>query len=445
MSELDLADLWVRANGADWRFVTEWGAWFEWRSDGWYPDLIGSVRASITDMLRGADNWSESAGLTAAQRRKICSAGTLAGVLSLASAHRDIAAPAAQWDTDKMLLGVPGGTVDLRTGNMRAAEKTDFITKRCAVAPAIGIPRLWLGHLQKVFRGDNDLILFVRRFFGYMLTGEIGEHALLFLYGTGRNGKGTIVETVIRLMGTYGYAAPVNLLMESHNERHPTELAMLQGARAVSCSEPPQGSKWDDGRIRSLTGGDTITARKMNKDLSSFTPTHKLLLMGNHKPTLRSVDEAIKARFNILDFSLTIPPEDRDPQFLEKLRAEWPQILEWMIAGCIDWQEGGLGRPKSMVEATTEYLQDEDLIGQFLGECCDRGPEKFDTVPVMFKAYSAWIERNGEKPLSRRMFKALLRECPGVERNTIAGDAVKGIAVKPGARVEHAPTRWQQD
>jgi putative DNA primase/helicase len=446
LSEIDLADLWVSRAGADWRHVAEWSAWVQWQEDGWHIDDTGAVRASAVDLLRESEAWEEARGLTAAQRRKLCSAATVAAMLSLASAHRAVAVTSSRWDKGTMLLGVPGGVVDLRTGKMRAASRRDYITKRCAVAPKPGAPRLWLAHLERVLRGDVESIAFLRRYLGYMLTGEIGEHALVFFYGTGRNGKGTIVETVIRLLGDYGYAAPVNLLMESRNERHPTELASLRGRRGVSCSEPPQGSKWDDGRVRSLTGGDTITARMMGQDFTSFTPTHKLILMGNHKPTLRSVDEAIKARFNILDFSVTIPVEERDPNFMDRLREEWPQILQWMIDGCLHWQEDGLGRPASMVEATEEYLQDEDTFGQFLGECCDRGPALFDTVPTMFRAYSAWCEKQGEKPLSRKAFKSALRESPGVERKRAAGDAVSGLALKSGYRPEPiSRPSWQED
>ena len=373
MSELFLADEFIARHGRRWRYVKEWGAWYQF-DNGWRLDELGSIKAAVSDMLREAGDWQAAQALSAANRRKLCAHSTVTGVMSFIASHATISTPAAEWDRDPYLLGVADGYyVDLRTGVRDVAWPHLLISRRCAVLPEPGEPSMWLAHLNMVLRGDQAAIGFLRRYLGYMLTGEIGEHALVFLYGQGRNGKGTVVETVIRILGDYGYAAPVNLLMESKQERHPVELAMLRGRRAVSCSEPPQGSRWDDGRIRSLTGGDTITARRMNQDLSSFSPTHKLILMGNHKPTLRSVDEAVRSRFNILDFSYTIPTDQRDPHFMEKLRAEWPQILNWMIGGCMEWLEGGLGKPLSMVESTREYLQDEDVMGSFLAECCEIG------------------------------------------------------------------------
>lgn len=440
-SEIHLADVFVSRAGDRWRYVHEWRTWYRWHEDadtrGWHEDRTGLLRHDVACLLRESMGWAEAHEINEALRRKVCSNGSASGVIALAGCHPDVAVSAVAWDADPMLLGVPGAIVDLRTGQSEPATPDVLVSRRCAVRPELGTPALWLSHLRRVMRGDEEMIGFLQRMFGYMLTGQVGEHALLFFFGTGRNGKGTIVETVVRLMGDYGYAAPVNLLMEAKNERHPTELMELRGRRLVSCSEPAQGARWDDGRIRSLTGGDTVTARKMGQDLSSFEPTHKLLIMGNHKPVLRSVDEAIKARFNVVDFSLTIPAEERDPHFLDKLREEWPQILQWMITGCLLWQEDGLCKPASMVMATNEYLEDEDSFGQFLAECCERRPDAFDPVSVLFSAYGAWCERVGERPMSRKSFRSVLHETPGIERKRgTVPECVAGVCVKENARVQ---------
>ena len=438
-SELDLADAFVQRAQHKWRHVLEWRTWFRWddrpATRGWHEDTNGSLRHDVGAMLKEAIHWPDSAVLSPGQQRKLCSNGFASGVMAFAGAHPAVSVAASQWDTDTMALGVPGGVVDLRTGRYEDASPDVYVSRRCAIRPAAGVPRLWLSHLNRVMHGDRQMVDFLQRYFGYTLTGEVGEHSLLFLYGTGRNGKGTIVETLVRLMGDYGYAAPVNLLMESKQERHPVELAMLRGRRIVSCSEPPQGSKWDDGKVRWLTGGDTISARKMGENLKEFEPTHKLVLMGNHKPTLRSVDEAMKSRFNIIDFSLMIPREERDPKFLEKLRAEWPQILQWMIDGCLMWQESGLGRPAGMVEATEEYLQDEDSFGQFLGECCEVDLSAYEDIPSLFRAYAEWCERVGERGVGRKAFRSILHETPGVSRRRGAvPESVDGLRLKESAR-----------
>jgi putative DNA primase/helicase len=448
MSELYIADVFVDRAGARWRYVKQWDTWYEWRRDGWYEDTTGAARGAVADMLRESMQWAPAAMLTQAGRRSLCSNGTATGVLGLAKAHPSISVPAERWDADPMMLGVPGGVVDLRTGQMRPAAPEDYITRRCAVKPKPGRPELWLAHFEWVMKGDREMIRFMQVMLGYMLTGMTIEHALVFLYGHGGNGKSVIVETIIKLMGDYGYAAPVELLMEQKQKGHPVELAMLRGKRAVSCSEPPQGSRWDDGRIRSLTGGDTMTARRMGENLSSFEATHKLIIMGNHKPTLRSVDDAIRRRFNIVNFSAQIAPERRDKYFALKLRNEWPQILNWMIEGCLHWQESGLERPESLIRTTDEYLQDEDSFGAFLTDCCTRGTEKFHPIVEVFKAYANWCEQVGERPLGRKAFRAVLFETPGLFRKPgVAPECVSGLELKPDvvSKQSGAAKRWDQD
>jgi P4 family phage/plasmid primase-like protien len=176
-----------------------------------------------------------------------------------------------------------------------------------------------------------------------------------FLWGMGGNGKSTFLEAITQCVGDYHRAAPIETFTASHTDRHPTDLAGLRGARLVTAIETDEGRHWAESKIKTLTGGDKISARFMRQDFFEYIPQFKLLIAGNHKPGLRSVDEAIRRRFNLIPFAVTIPKQDR--QFGEKLKAEWPGILAWMIQGCLDWQQRGLNPPDAVTAATDAYLE----------------------------------------------------------------------------------------
>ena len=226
-------------------------------------------------------------------------------------------------------------TIDLNTGIERPSDPRDYITKIAAVAAADpGTPHpLWDAFLARVTDNNPELIGFLQRFLGYCMTGETSEHVLLFLYGTGANGKSVFVNTVSGIFGDYAIIAPMELFMASKHERHPTEIAKLRGARLVVAQETEKGRRWDTTKIKSLTSDDKLTGRFMRQDFFDFTPTHKLIITGNHKPSLRTVDEAMRRRLLLVPFTVQIPPGERDPRLAEKLSAEWPAILRWMIDG----------------------------------------------------------------------------------------------------------------
>ncbi len=217
------------------------------------------------------------------------------------------------------------------------------MTKMTAVQAGGKCPR-FLAFMDEITGSDASLRDFLQRMLGYSLTGSTQEHALFFLYGTGANGTSVFVNTVTGILGDYHRTAPIETFTASAVERHPTELASLQGRRTVSAIETEEGRRWAESRIKALTGGDKIAARFMRQDFFEFTPQFKLIIAGNHKPGLRTVDEAIRRRFHLVPFTVTIPPEKRDPSLTEKLRQEWPGILEWMIEGALAWQEQGLHR-----------------------------------------------------------------------------------------------------
>ncbi len=370
------------------RYCHTTGAWFTRTETRWRRDNSLLAFAWARDLCREANR----AGLATLKKT-----ATAAAVERAARADRRLAVTAEIWDRDPMLLGTPGGIVDLRTGELRAARDEDYLTKETAVAPgASAEPEIWLRFLEDATRGDYTLIRFLQQIAGYSLTGDVREHALIFVYGSGGNGKGVFVRTLKGIMGDYATVAPMETFTEARGERHPTELAMLRGARLVVSEETEAGRCWNSARVKTLTGGDAVTARYMRQDFFTFEPTWKLLLVGNHQPLLRHVDDALIRRFNVVPF--TFKPAAPDLQLEERLRAEWPNILRWMIEGCLDWQRNGLTRPEAVKRATSVYLESQDLVGSWLEESCEQEPKYSETIKRLFESFAAFAEANGSHP-----------------------------------------------
>lgn len=426
-----LAEHFVETYGNDWRYVAQWARWFEWDGDGWREDKMERPVGLAKQVTREAILWPDAATLTPSGRRDINSIGTAKSLLTFARSHQKVAATAEQWDIDPLYLGVPGGVIDLRDGHMLEPTREHYITKRCAVAPESGKPELWIKYLERAHGGNQDVIGYLQRYSGYCATGETKEHALAFLYGTGRNGKGVFLETISRILGDYARTASMDTFMEQAHSAHSTELARLHGARLVITEEAASGGKWNEARIKHLTGGGKITAHYMRQDDFEFTPSFKLLIAANHKPMLRSVDEAIKSRMHLVPFNVTIPPEDRDKDLLRKLEAEWPRILGWMLDGCAEWQRNGLSVPKYILDATEQYVESEDVFGQWLEECCERSGRVDGAAG--YRNYATWCERQGEHVQKRRAWSNTMVErgfapCKG----TAGARMFDGVSLKFG-------------
>ena len=250
--------------------------------------------------------------------------------------------------------------------------------------------------MGRITGGDTQLGAFLARVLGYALTGTTDEHAIFFSYGTGANGKSVLTRTAAGIFGAYHVTAPIETFTASKNDRHPTDLAGLRGARLVTATETEEGRRWAESRIKTLTGGDKIAARFMRQDFFEYEPQFKLLIAGNHKPALRAVDEAIRRRFHLIPFTVTIPPDERDPELTERLRSEWPGILNWIIEGCLEWQARGLDPPEAVRAATAAYLDSEDAIAAWIDECGERDPSAWESSANLFASWKTWAEKAGE-------------------------------------------------
>lgn len=422
------------------RYVALWNEWLIYDSRIWRSDSTLGMYDAARKICRHARTIAkQDDALTESERKKILTSlrkgATIASVERIARSDRAVVADAEQWDTNIWLLNTPDGVVELMTGRMREHRPQDYMTKMTTVSPGGDCP-LWLSFLNRVTDGDASLIGYLQRLAGYALTGSTREHVLPFAHGSGGNGKGVFIGTISKIMGDYHRAAGIETFAASNIEHHPTDLARLRGARLVTAQETEEGRRWAESRIKSLTGGDRISARFMRQDFFEYDPQFTLLIAGNHKPGLRSVDEAIRRRFHLIPFNVTIPVEERDNDFADKLRDEWSGILSWMIEGCLAWQREGLAPPPVILSATAAYLDGQDAIGAWLAESCDCSDlDAWSATNDLYMSFRVWAERAGEFVLPRARFLDALetrRLSPARHNNKRGFRGVQIVTMLPG-------------
>lgn len=403
-SEDAFATAFVEQYGETHRFVARWGQWYQWDGARWRHDDTLHVFDRAKLVIRAEITKANAKGNQPPGKGKgSASLKTARGVEGFAKADRTIAATIDQWDADPWLLNTPTGIVDLKTGRVGPHDPLAYMIKSTAVGPADteDCP-IWLQFIKTITNDSPEVSFYLQRSMGYCLTGVTTEQALFFFYGTGGNGKGVFINTVRAVLKDYATVTSPETFTVNKNPRHPTELAALRGARMVTAQETESTDRWAESRIKALTGGDPISARFIAKDPFEFIPQFKLVIAGNHKPALRTVDAAISRRMNLVPFTVSIPKEEQDPELSEKLKPEHPAILRWMINGCIDWQEGGLQPPAIVREATIDYLGAEDAFGQWLDECCVRSSGSWTASGDLFQSLKKFMEDNGERAISAK-------------------------------------------
>jgi putative DNA primase/helicase len=410
------------------------GRWFRWTGTRWQVDEIEHAFQRVRDHVIALATRADEKACREAARLNFAK-----HVEQFARGDGKIATTSNGWDSDPWLLGTPCGTVDLRTGELGPADPDDNITLSTGFTPAAdaACPR-WLQFISEVTQGDEGYSRFLSQVAGYALTGDTREHSLFYAHGAGGNGKSVFINLMSRLLGDYATTASMDVFIAaSGNNNHPTELARLRGARLVTASETEEGRAWAEARVKALTGGDRIAARFMRQDFFEYTPTFKLLIVGNHKPTLRSVDDAARRRFNLLPFDFKPPAPDRE---LERtLLAEAPAILRWAINGCLDWQARGLVRPDVVKAATADYFEAQDMLGQFLEEQCDVDPGnsyKTERSADVFFRWSEFAKAASEPAGSRKAFAEKLKG------RGVQSSRTRDARLFVGIRLKQAPAQW---
>jgi putative DNA primase/helicase len=332
-------------------------------------------------------------------------------IVTLAESEASISITADRFDRDPMLFNVQNGTIDLRSGILHPHRREDFIGKISPYPydPTATAPRF--DHfLRQVFEGNEDVISFVKRALGYMLTGETGEHCLFFCHGSGRNGKSTLMDIISSVMGEYAKGTNPETLMVKGQGAATNDIAALAGARFVPTSEITDGRRFAENVVKQLTGGDRVQARFLYSEFFEFTPAFKIWLSANHKPGVTGTDLAIWERIKLIPFNVTIPEKQRDRDLGKRLRGEGAGILRFIVEGCLEWQSTGLAVPDEVRQATAEYRAEMDVLAGFIDECCVVNPRASVGATPLFEAFKQWADRSGEHQWTQRRFGTSLGE-----------------------------------
>ena len=387
--------------GQDIRFVGDWNQFLIWDGQRWARDRTFEIQRRATYTARMmTGKWaleSESAG----KQNAMC---------SMVRSQPGIPILPESMDADKLALNIKNGTVDLRTGRLLPHDRRQLITKLAPVTFSAGAkcPR-WLAFLHRIFDGNENIISFVQRAAGYSLTGEVSEHVLFLLFGTGRNGKSTFISVMQSLLGDYAKQASPDMLMGNGDKLDAGQLsgiASLHGARFVAAAETEEGGKLGEAACKRITKGDLIPAKYMGKDMFFYFPTHKTWLATNHKPKTRSSDRGLWSMLIPIPFEVTIPDLEIDRTLPARLHAELSGILNWAIEGALQWQRIGLDRPPEIDDAVSKYKAEMDQLAPFLDECCIMSGTV--AVAAINTAYEMWCADTGRELL--RGYKHIMNE-----------------------------------
>jgi P4 family phage/plasmid primase-like protien len=413
-SDRAMASRLIKTHGHEIKYCEAIGGWLVWDTTRWSSDetlrvfdWAGLVLAEASNEALGRTDFNT----TKAERiaMSLASTASRSSCVNYAKADSRVVVRADAFDADPMLLNTPAGVVELKSGLLRDRLPGELFMKRTAATPDFANPPTrFLKFLRETQAGNEAVVDYLQKYFGYSLTGSTIEQNIVFMHGSGGNGKSVLVNTIGGILNDYAAKATMETFTASNSDRHPTELARLRGARFVYASETQGGKRWNESRIKELTGGEPITARFMHRDEFTFMPTFKLNFLGNHKPELRTVDGGIRRRLHLIPF-LT-KPEKPDSGLQEALMAEWPQILGWMIQGCLKWQKEGLQAPEEVLAATEEYFEDEDALGRWLKERCHEADEATVLSQDLFNDWREWCGENGEYVGSQKKLSTNLKD-----------------------------------
>jgi putative DNA primase/helicase len=411
------AELFAHLNQYRLRYNHKRKLWLKWREHWWVSDAEGEVRRFATEAARERRRLSTSIQNDDESRREAEwslqseSKHRIDAGISLAESEPPLSDPGDNWDMNPWFLGVRNGVLDLKTGELRAGRQDDRIAKHTPVrfdSKAL-CPR-WVKFMGEIFDSNLELVRWIQMATGYSLTGDTSEQVLFMLYGQGANGKSTFLNVLRTVVGDYGYNTSFSTLERSGRSSVPHDVAALVGRRLITASETNENERLNEARIKALTGGDTMTARRLYCDEFLFRPVGKFFLAVNHKPVVSDDSEGFWRRVRLIPFVRQFKNDQADKRLEEKLLEEAPGILNWMVQGCLLWQEQGqLGTPPAVKEATETYQREMDHVQDFLDDCCILQMDAETPASALWQSYTEWCSENHSRALSRNELAGRLK------------------------------------
>ncbi|MDD5250475.1 MAG: phage/plasmid primase, P4 family [Rhodocyclaceae bacterium] len=430
------------------KYVSDVERWMHWDGRTWNWDC-GEIQEGVKLVARGL--LDEAAKTDDDHRRqalfkhnKTCETRkTLSSAIALARTSPAIMISSSSLDRDRYALASDNAVINLRTGTASAPDPLLLLTHRAHVeyVPGADCPR-WKQFLAEVFEDNWEIIEYVQRVLGYCLTGSTAEEICLVFVGSGANGKSTLLNIVMRLLGDYAQRMPSSALMvkrgSSGSNGPSPELARLRGARLAVTSEVATGRQLDEELLKNLVSKDSIAARFLHKDYFEFLPSQKLVFALNHLPTIASGDHGTWRRIRVIPFNRTFDANDKDVHLESKLADELPGILNWLLEGCLAWQRDGLSEPVAVKTRTSEYRTDLDIVAQFFDEACDlaaNDPSYAGTyktaAALLYQSYRRYCSTYGLPSVSNRLFGEDVRQRGLTKQRSGAGNVYAGVLVKP--------------
>lgn len=428
----------------DVRYTPERG-WLVWDGHRWrYDDksilvqeLAKHTALSIFDEVKIASDREEMFR----HAKKSQSRRAIEAMLWLARSEPGIPARLTDFDSDGWLFNCANGTLELKSGKLREPRREDLLSNMTEVAyDPEAEAELWDSFLWRVTDRNEELYGYLRRLVGYLLAADVSDQSLHFLYGLGANGKSVFCEVLQRLLGDYAITVSPDLIMLRRHGGIPNDVARLRGVRAALMNETSQGSRFDEAKLKDLTGGDTLTARFLHQEFFDFRPSHRILIRGNHKPAIAGNDEGIWRRLRLVPFTVQIPSDEQDRDLLRKLEAELPGILRWAVAGCLEWQREGLKPPAIITEAVRRYREESDTLGRFIAENCEVRKLAQVQSSAFFKRFQEFAERAGERWIASKDLPAEM-ERRGFEHKRGTG----GQRLYLGIEFKQPEALWQPE